>query len=197
VFLGISLIVIQALSPVMASILVPGLGQLIQGDRSKAQVFFAVEGTIWVSYFGFNYWGKRVDASARAFAIDHSGGNPARRDDAYFDALEDYLSSNEHNLVVERQASLYYPNDPELQQEYIAANSYFGEDEWMWDSLGSRSHFWEKRRESREHERRASFMPGFAIINRIVSVVDVLLFTEEEKFGLDAGEGRIGFYYKF
>ncbi|MGB7053986.1 MAG: hypothetical protein WBE28_01540 [bacterium] len=196
-FLGISLIVVQALNPVMASILVPGLGQLIQGDRSKAQVFFVVEGTIWVSYFGFNYWGKRVDASARAFAIDHSGGNPARRDDAYFDAIEDYLSSNEHNLVVERQASLYYPNDPELQQEYIAANSYFGEDEWMWDSIGSRSHYWEKRRESREHERRASFMPGFSIINRIVSVVDVLLFTKVEKFGLDAGEGRIGFYYKF
>jgi hypothetical protein len=40
-------------------------------------------------------------------------------------------------------------------------------------------------------------MPGFAIINRIVSVVDVLLFTKEEKFGLDASDGRIGFYYRF
>ena len=195
--LGISLIVVQALNPVMASILVPGLGQVIKGDRSKAQTFFVVEGAIWVSYFGFNYWGKRLDGSARAFAIDHSGANAARRDDAYFDALEDYLSSEEYNLVVERQASLYYPNDPTQQQSYIEANSYVDEDEWMWDSLASRSHYWEKRREARENRRRASFMPGFAIINRIVSVVDVLLFTEEDRFGFDTSAGRIGLYYKF
>ncbi len=181
----------------MASILVPGLGQMIKGDNSKAQAFFVVEGAIWVSYFGFNHWGNRIDASARAFAIDHSGANPARRDDEYFDALEDYLSSNEHNLVVERQASLFYPNDPALQQEYIEAHSYFGEDEWEWDGLDNRSQYWDKRREAREHERRASFMPGFAIINRIVSVVDVLLFTKQQKFGLETSQGRIGLYYKF
>ena len=196
-FLGISLILVQALNPVMASILVPGLGQMIEGDRSKAQAFFVVEGTIWLSYFGFNYWGKRIDGSARVYATDHASANPARRDDEYFDALEDYLSSNEHNLVIERQASLYYPNNPELQQEYIAANSYFDEDEWMWDSLESRSYYWEKRREAREHRRRASFMPGFAVINRIVSVVDVLLFTKNERFGIDTSDGRIGLYYRF
>jgi hypothetical protein len=197
VFLGISLILVQTLNPVMASILVPGLGQMIEGDRSKAQTFFVVEGTIWLSYFGFNYWGKRIDGSARVYAIDHASANPVRSDDEYFDALEDYLSSNEHNLVIERQASLYYPNDPEMQQEYIAANSYFNEDEWMWDSLASRSYYWERRRQAREHRRRAGFMPGFAVINRIVSVVDVLLFTRTERFGIDTSDGRIGLYYRF
>ena len=196
-FLGISLILVQALNPVMASILVPGLGQMIEGDRSKAQAFFVVEGTIWLSYFGFNYWGKRIDGSARVYAIDHASANPARRDDEYFDALEDYLSSNEHNLVIERQASLYYPNNPQMQQEYIADNSYFDEDEWMWDSLASRSFYWERRRQAREHRRRAGFMPGFAVINRIVSVVDVLLFTKTERFGIDTSDGRIGLYYRF
>ena len=196
-FLGISLILVQALNPVMASILVPGLGQMIEGDRSKAQAFFVVEGTIWLSYFGFNYWGKRIDGSARVYAIEHASANPARRDDEYFDALEDYLSSNEHNLVIERQASLYYPNNPQMQQEYIADNSYFDEDEWMWDSLASRSFYWERRRQAREHRRRAGFMPGFAVINRIVSVVDVLLFTKTERFGIDTSDGRIGLYYRF
>jgi hypothetical protein len=67
----------------------------------------------------------------------------------------------------------------------------------MWDSVASRSTYWEERREAREHRRRASFMPGFAIINRIASVVDVILFTKGDKFGLDTREGRIGFCYKF
>lgn len=195
--LGISLIIVQGLNPVMASIIVPGLGQMIQGERSKAQTFFVVEGAIWLSYVGFNYWGSHLDASARVFAIDHAGANPMRRDDEYFDAVEDYLSSVDYNLMVERYASLYFPDNPELQREYIEANSYSGADEWVWDSLVSRSSYWDKRRQSREHKRRASFMPGFAIINRIVSVVDVLLFTKTERFGFDTSDGRIGLYYRF
>jgi len=197
VLLSISFIIIQGMNPVMASIMVPGLGQLIQGEKSKAQTFFMVEGAVWLSYFGFNYWGNRIDASARVFAIDHAGANPIRRDAEYFDNIEDYLSSVDYNLMVERYAGLYFPDNPELQQEYIEANSYFGVDEWEWDSLASRSSYWDKRRQAREHKRRASFMPGFAIINRIVSVVDVLLFASEERFGFDTGDGRIGLYYKF
>lgn len=195
--LTISLILFQAMNPVFASLLVPGLGQMMQGQRSKARVFFVVEGAVWVSYFGFSYFGKRIDYSARAFAIDHAGANPTRRDDVYYDALEDYLSSSDHNLEVERQASLFYPNDPQLQQEYINTNAYFGDDEWAWDTLPNRTYYWEKRRQAREHRRRAGFMPGFAILNRIVSVIDVLLFREQEKFGIDTREGRIGFVYRF
>lgn len=192
-----SLILLQAMNPVFASLVVPGLGQMMQGQKSKARAFFVVESAVWVSYFGFNYFGKRIDLSARAFAIDHAGANPTRRDDEYFDALEDYLTSYDYNLEVEREASYFYPNDPQLQQEYINTNSYFGVDEWAWDTLSNRTHYWQKRREAREHRRRASFMPGFAIINRIISVVDVLLFKEEEKFGLDTREGRIGLVYRF
>lgn len=195
--LGISLIVVQGLNPVIASVMVPGLGQMIQGDRSRAQTFLAVEGAIWLSYFGFNYWGNRIDGSARVYAIDHAGANPARRDDRYFDDLETYLSAADHNLMVERYASWFFPNNLELQQEYIEANSYYGEDEWLWDSLASRGQYWEKRRQAREHWRRASFMPGFAVINRIVSVVDILVFSRQERFGFDTSGNRIGLYYRF
>jgi hypothetical protein len=185
------------MNPIFASALVPGLGELIQGQKTKANTFFVVEGSIWFTYLGFNYFGHKMDQSARAFAIDHADANPARRDDKYFDALEDYLSSDNYNLEVERNASYYYPDDPKKQQEYIQENSYFGDDVWQWDTLTSRTTFWERRRGARENLRRASFMPGFAIINRIVSIIDVVVFTKEEHFGIDTRPGRIGIYYKF
>ncbi len=195
--LGISLIMFQAMNPIIASTLLPGLGQLIQGEKSKARIFFIAEGAIWTSYLGFNYFGNKIDQSAKAFAIDHTGGNPAQRDDDYFDALEDYFNSDYYNLEVERMASLLYPNDPEQQQEYIERHGYFGADEWEWDSLSNRSIYWERRRAARENLRRARFMPGFSIINRIVSVIDVIVFAKEEQFGLDTRPGKIGIYYKF
>jgi len=194
---AISLILFQAMNPVIASALVPGFGQQIQGERSKARLFFAVEGVIWLSYVGFNYTGNKIEQSARAFAIKHSDGNPARTDDDYFDALEDWLSSDGHNLEIERTASRLYPNDPVRQQEFIELHAYVGNDAWEWDSVGSRSHYWDERRNAREFRRRASFMPGFAIMNRIISVIDVIVFAKQERIGLDTRPGKIGIYYKF
>lgn len=196
-FIGISLIIFQAMSPIFASAFVPGLGELIQGEKSKARTFFVVEGSIWLSYLGFNYFGHKIDQSAKAFAIDHTGANPARRDDKYFDALEDYFSSDDYNLEVERNASYFFPDDPQQQQQYIEENGYFGDDVWEWDTLSNKTYYWEKRKGARENLRRASFMPGFAVINRIVSIIDVVVFSKEERFGFDTRPGKIGFYYKF
>jgi len=195
--LGISLIIFQAMSPIFASMVMPGLGELIQGEKTKARTFFIIEGSIWASYFGFIYIGDKIDYSARTFAVKHSGANPARSDDRYFDALEDHYSSVNYNLEVERDASYFYPDDPQKQQEYIESHGYFGNDAWEWDDLSNRTYYWERRKTAREHHRRASFMPGFAIINRIISVIDVVVFSKEEHFGLDTRPGKIGIYYKF
>ena len=195
--LGISLIFLQAMNPIFASAVVPGLGELIQGEKSKARTFMILEGSIWLTYLGFNYFGNKMDKSARAFAIEHSGANPANNDDRYFDAVEDYLSAEQYNLEVERNASLYYPDDPAMQQQYIEENGYFGDDAWEWDTVTNRTAFWEKRKSARENLRRASFMPGFAIINRIVSIIDVVVFSEEDKIHFDTEPGRIGIQYRF
>ena len=196
-FLGISLILFQTMNPIIASVAVPGWGEAIQGQRNKARTFFIIEGSIWLSYFGFNYLGEKIENSARVFAIEHSGANPTRRDDKYFDNLEDFFSSDDYNLEVERNASLFYPDDPPEQQEYIQENGYFGDDAWQWDTLSNKSYYWERRRSARENHRRASFMTGFAIINRIVSVIDVFVFSKTKSFGLDTSPGKIGICYKF
>ncbi|GAJ05722.1 unnamed protein product [marine sediment metagenome] len=196
-FLGISLIIFQAMNPIFASAIIPGLGELIQGEKSKARSFFVIEGSIWLTYLGFSYFGHKIDQSAKVFAIDHAGANPAQRDAEYFDALESYFSSDDHNLGVERDASWLYPDDPQRQQEYIQEHSYFGSDAWEWDTLSNQSDYWRRRKSARENIRRASFMPGFAIINRIISIIDVVVFAEEERFGFDTRPGKIGLYYKF
>ena len=195
--LSITLILLQGMNPILASALVPGLGQYLEGQKGKARAFFVVEGTIWLAYAGFNYYGHKLDVSARAFAIDHSGANPNRNDDEYFSALEDYMSTEEYNLQVERDASWLYPDDIERQQEYIEEHAYFDDDMWSWDTLSNRTLYWENRKSGRENLRRARFMPGFAVINRIVSVLDIILFTKENPVHLDSRPGKIGIYYRF
>ncbi len=195
--LGISLIIIQGMNPIIASAIMPGWGELILQRKNEARTFFVVEGTLWCSYYTFNFLGKRMEKSSMVFAFEHADANPLRQDREYFDNLEDYDSSSDYNLLVEREASHYYPNDPQKQKEYINEHSYYGEDTWNWDTVANRNVYWEKRRIMRENLRRASFMTGFMLINRLVSILNVAVFKQESGFGLETEPGKIGFSYKF
>ena len=185
------------MNPIIASAIMPGWGEWILHKKNEARTFFIIEGSIWVSYYTFNYFGHKFESSSRIFAFEHANANPLRQDQEYYDNLEDFNTSDEYNLLVERDASLYYPNDPAKQQEYIQEHCYFGEDQWRWDTLTSRNLYWQKRKTARENFRRASFMTGFMIMNRIVSIINVAVFKQESGFGLDAEPGRIGITYKF
>ncbi|MEO0216607.1 MAG: hypothetical protein ABIL70_04445 [candidate division WOR-3 bacterium] len=195
--LGLTLILFQGMNPILASAIMPGWGELILERKNEARTFFIIEGSLWFSYYTFNWAGKNLEHASRAFAVEHAGANPARRDAEYFDHLEDYISSEEYNLIVERDASLYYPDDPQAQQEYISEHGYFGEDQWQWDTVVNQIFYWEKRKSARENFRRATFMTGFMIINRIVSVINVAVFKHETNLGVEVSPQRIGLYYKF
>ncbi|MEO0122434.1 MAG: hypothetical protein ABIL69_00290 [candidate division WOR-3 bacterium] len=195
--LGLTLMIFQGMNPILASAIMPGWGEWILQKKNEARTFFILEGSFWVSYYSFNYFGHKIESSSKIFAFEHAGANPLRQDDEYFDNLEDFASSDEYNLLVERDASLIYPNDPVKQQEYIKEHGYFGEDAWKWNTLTNRNLYWEKRKSARENFRRATFMTGFMIINRIVSVINVAVFKEEPGFGLEAEPGKIGINYKF
>ena len=196
-FLSGALILFQAMNPILASAILPGWGESIIGKKNQAKVFFIVEGTLWLSYAGFNYFGQKGLSSSRAFAVDHCGANPTRADADYYDVLEDYMSADDYNLEVERNASLYFPDDPAQQQNYINENGYFGADAWSWDTSASRTGYWQSRRLAREHLQRASFMSGFVLINRLVSVINVAVLNRQENFSLESRGNQVGLYLKF
>jgi len=185
------------MNPILASAIIPGWGELILQKKNEARTFFIIEGSLWFSYYTFNWFGHKLESSSKIYAFEHAGANPLRNDQEYFDNLEDYNSSDDYNLIVERDASLYYPNDPVRQQEYIQKYGYFGDDQWEWDTLTNWNIYWRRRKIARENLRRASFMTGFMLINRIVSVLNVAVFKQESGLGLEVEPGKIGLSYRF
>ncbi len=195
--MGLTLMIFQAMNPILASAIMPGWGEMILQRKNEARTFFIIEGSLWFSYYTFNQFGHKLELSSRTFAYEHAGANPLRQDREYYDNLEDYLTSDLYNLIVERDAGLYYPNDPQKQQEYIQEHSYFGNDQWQWDTITSMTTYWQKRKSARENLRRASFMTGFMIINRIVSVLNVVIFKQETGLGIEVKPGSIGLIYRY
>ncbi|MEO0070405.1 MAG: hypothetical protein ABIK18_06405 [candidate division WOR-3 bacterium] len=184
--------------PILRSALVPGWGEWTLQKKSKGEIFFVIEGGLWLLYGGLNYYSGEMNDNAHTYAVEMAGANAANKDERYLKALEKYMTSEAYNEAVERDASYYYPDDLRKQQEYIQSNGYFGEDTWEWPSENEFILYWEKRKAGREALRMASFCIGLTLFNRVASIIDVAFFTPRlSGFGIKSGVNQIGIVYRF
>ncbi|HVP57465.1 MAG TPA: hypothetical protein VMU02_05165 [bacterium] len=169
----------------LLSLALPGAGEAYLGASGRARVFIAGEAAIWSSFAYYRVQGRmREDAykdEARLFAGVE--GDPGS---GYYRILAYYLSSEEYNVDVMREARLLYPSDRELQAAYVESHGYFGKDAWEWESLQRMEEFSRERTMSRQSYRRAVLTTGFAVLNRMVSMIDVYLTV---KLGDQEGKG--------
>jgi hypothetical protein len=188
----------------MYSIILPGAGDLYAGNKGTAKLLLGAETAIWFSYFGFQYYGNIQKDSYMVFAHEKSGSNPSREDEEYYDAVELYRSSDEYNESVREDARIIYPNDPELQNQYVLSHGYFEEDSWQWPESEPFRDYRKMRISTRETFQRATFMTGFAILNRLVAAVTSSRNVrnhnkrvDEMKWGVDIRPDRFSIVYRF
>jgi len=192
---------------VAASVLLPGSGELLSGNRAAGEAFLWADGVLWLVW-GTAYWfGSTQNHNARIYAVENAGA-PFNQKTAYYDILEDYDNSDDYNTQLMRDARQRYPDTladaPQKRLEYLQKHGYFGADGWNWnpDSLRTTG-YWEIRRSARVALQRASFAMGGLVLNRLVSVVDCLFFAKEKplskKIGFVPTENKpgLGVVYRF
>lgn len=167
---------------VLLSLIAPGAGQAYMGHAVKARTMLAAEAGIWGCFAFFRVQGgmreDRYKDTARL-----SAGVEREMDDYYYKMLAYYESSDAYNMDVMREARQLFPDDRARQLEFLQAEGYFGEDTWEWDSLDRMNDYARVRTLSRQSYRRATLTTGFAVLNRMISVIDVYL---SHKLGSDA-----------
>lgn len=158
----------------MLSLVMPGAGQQYLGNSGRARVMYVSEAAVWTAFAGFRVQGRmredRYKEMARLYA-----GVAGEMDDDYYIALAHYMSSEDYNIDVMREARLMYPDDRARQLAYFESAGYFGDEAWAWESQAAREDFRLTRTRSRESYRRAVLTTGFAVLNRVVSMIDVYL----------------------
>lgn len=156
------------------SLALPGSGDILLGEKKRGAYFLAAEATIWASYFGFRWYEDKMHNSSLNYAKLYASANIEGKDDSYFDAMENFYSSNSYNEWVKEQARIYYPDttDPEIleqRREYIEENSYSGDDAWAWESIDALKKYDDLRDSKRGFANKATNMIGIAVANRLIS----------------------------
>jgi hypothetical protein len=146
---------------ILLTMLVPGAGHFYLGQKGRGEIFMGAEAFAWAGFAAFRIYGSwRKDDYIR-YAQDHAGIDPSGKDDDFYGRLSFYDSREDYNTA----GRLYNPGDP----YYPNIGTYY----WQWDSETSREYYRDIRNSSQSSYRKATFMIGVAIANRIIAAIDV------------------------
>jgi len=152
-------------SPFKAALLsavVPGGGQFYVGNHKKARYFLATELVTWVGYAAFKTYGNWKEDDYIRYAAIHANAQIEDRSDEFINLVGFYTDIHEYNR-------LGRAFDPE--REFLPDTP---ENHWQWKSEAERHDFRDLKNRSREADRRAEFMIGIAIVDRVISVIDAV-----------------------
>jgi hypothetical protein len=117
--------------PPVASLIVPGSGQLLKG-RDRGMVYLAAEAFLLTRFLQLRHDGRRGAQRYRdlAFAVARRGFASARRDTAfeYYEQMERYTASGEFNRNPDPNGTLIPEDDPTTyngSRWLIAQQTYF------------------------------------------------------------------------
>jgi hypothetical protein len=169
----------------LLSIALPGAGELYLGAPKRAAAFLSLEAITWLSYFRWRSKGNDLKADFRVYADQH--WNEARyRAWQVYNASEGY-PFNETETLPDRETG-------DTQQYYEMIGKY---DQFVfgWDDVADvpftvindqvesprRLDYEGQRNESNKFLKRASFVIGFSVLNRIGSAIHASVYARNQE----------------
>lgn len=168
-------------SAMLASMALPGTGQMILGSAKRGEAVLWLDGALWATWSGFSWASSAREHDARLFAGHEAGADLTVRESRYYKALEQYDNADEYNEGVRADARDAYPDDPEQQHAYYLSHGYFASQAWNWSSDSARFRYYRTRRSGRNAALNAQFVVGALLLNRLVSMVDCALFARRDR----------------
>ena len=158
------------------SALLPGGGELYLGQNTKARYFIGAEVLTWVGFFSFRAYANWKEDDYLRLAAERANIDLSARDDTFRDLVGFYESIDEYNTF----GRVFDPDRPYLPDT--------PENHWVWQSPDDRRAYRHLKNRSREADRRAEFMIGIAVINRLVSVIDAVVSARRINRRLEPSE---------
>ncbi len=164
----------------LLSAIVPGGGQFYVGSKKKARYFLATELVTWVGYAAFKTYGNWREDDYVRYAAVHANAQIEGKTEEFVDLVGFYTDIHEYN-------TLGRAFDPE--REFLPDTP---ENHWQWKSIDERHSFRDLKNRSREAGRRAEFMLGIAIVDRVISIVDAVRGARKANSRIDGSFSSTG-----
>jgi hypothetical protein len=163
--------------PTTKSLLIPGWGEISMGQNSRGQKLLGADVLLWLTLFHGKNLHLQYESDYRAFATEHAGVDWTHADYlyavdiSYHDDLQTFNAEKARSRSVEIELAA----NGDLIREYgHAMYPENGDFHWQWDSSTHRKEYNDLRIASGNWNKYANFAIAGLIVNRVISVVDVI-----------------------
>jgi len=163
------------------SLLVPGLGELYAGSKTRAAGFMGAEAFTWIAYVSWRGKGNDIKAEFRTFADQNW-------DESSYRAWQTYNASQPESQQYFETETL--PSKGGDTQQYYELIGKYAQFVYGWDDVTSsfttdnmsvqsslRLQYETRRNDSNKYLKRASVITGLAVLNRIASAIHASAYT--------------------
>ncbi len=152
------------------SLVVPGWGQYLAGNKKSAGRFLFTEFGLWGGVFAYKkIEDVRVD-NYRSYAAEHAQARTSNKNNRFFDDLGFYTSRLQHNQFAR------YDDGPDAEI-YPETVEFF----WEWDSELSRKRYKNLLNSSEGAERQVLLFQGLVVVNHLVSAIHAARIARSER----------------
>lgn len=162
----------------LKSAIIPGWGELSSGSKT-GYFFLSLEAILWFSKYYVNNEKDLSERKAFNYAVQYAHIDPSiDHDEDYYGYLKKYSSSGfdpgGYNSKVVETAILLYPNDAEMQEDYLEANAISDADGWNWDSYDDRAYYAGRRTDILDFADMSKAIGGAILANHFISGINSL-----------------------
>ncbi len=161
----------------MKSLLLPGWGEISMGQQSRGQKLLGADVMLWLTVFHGKNLHSQYESDYRAFATEHAGVDWTHADYLYAVDISyhDDLQTFNAKKARSRSLEIELAANGDLIREYgHAMYPENGDFDWQWDSSTNRKEYNDLRIASGNWNKYANFAIAGLIVNRVVSVIDVI-----------------------
>ena len=155
-------------SPILKSLVIPGLGELSLGEKKRAKLFGGLEIALWLLVAESIQSKEKSRSNMISYAAIHAGASLKGKDHQFALDVANYLSVEDFNQ--------------EQQRMRLSGRVYSTDDyNWKWDSQDHQEQYWNYIRRRAKARKIGMFAIGGMIVNRIVSGINVSYFNKHKQ----------------
>ena len=169
------------------SLLLPGWGELSLSEKNRGKNLLAADVILWLTVLNGKNLSKNYESDYRAFASEHAEVDWSKVDYLFAVDIGYYNSLNDYNDVKERQRSLEIETDfngglIRNMGHALYPDNDNGDFHWDWQNNDSnRQSYKNMRVSSANWDKYANFAIAGLIVNRVISVIDVMYLENTGK----------------
>ena len=183
-------VVIEHKSPALAalaSLAVPGLGELYAGRYDVGKYSTIAEASLWIFYAAVEVYSNQVRNDAINYAAVYAGANVSGKPSQFFVDIGNFLNTEDYNIKK--------IHDGDYEKIY-SSSSY----QWQWQSDAERARFKDLRIKADNYLNIGRYTVAVIILNHLISAFDAARlaanFNASAATSLDNFPGTEGIYLK-